>query len=143
MEINFNARFDQMDANIAHLQHDVHYLYEQQDYSCSYVSPPPPHQDFFFSFLYIFFWKLMFGFFSIYFRFMSEYFVKFFNLALVLFSIFSVYFPFLSYVCVNFPLMKLYLPLSYLLSITCLSFLFDFWQRGRNIWVKVYLFHFN
>ena len=42
MESNFNSRFDQLDANIAHLQHDVHYLYEQQGYSCSYGHPPPP-----------------------------------------------------------------------------------------------------
>ena len=41
METNFNSRFDQLDANIAHLQHDVHYLYEQQGHSCSYPPPPP------------------------------------------------------------------------------------------------------
>ena len=48
METNFSARFDQMDENIAHLQHDAHYLYEQQGYTCSYAPfahPPPPHQD--------------------------------------------------------------------------------------------------
>ena len=49
METNFNSRFDQLDANIAHLQHDIHYLYEQQGYSCSYAPfthpPQPPPQD--------------------------------------------------------------------------------------------------
>ena len=32
MESNFNVRFTQMDENLAHLQHDVHHIYEQQGY---------------------------------------------------------------------------------------------------------------
>ena len=45
MESNFNVRFTQMNENIAHLQHVVHHIYEQQGYSCtfsSFVPPPPP-----------------------------------------------------------------------------------------------------
>ena len=45
METNFNAHFDQVDASIARLQHDVHYHYEQQGYTCAYapfIHPPPP-----------------------------------------------------------------------------------------------------
>ena len=29
MESNLNVYFTQMDENLAHLQHDVHYIYEQ------------------------------------------------------------------------------------------------------------------
>ena len=44
IESNFNLRFNQVDENLAHLQHDIHYFYEQQGFSCTYSSfmPPPP-----------------------------------------------------------------------------------------------------
>ena len=45
MESNFNVHFTQLDENLAHLQHDVHHIYEQQGYSCtfsSFVPSPPP-----------------------------------------------------------------------------------------------------
>ena len=29
MELNFNVCFTQMDENLAHLQHDVHHIYEK------------------------------------------------------------------------------------------------------------------
>lgn len=45
MESNFNEHFTHLNESIVHLQHDVHYIYEQQGYSCSYPPPPPPTQD--------------------------------------------------------------------------------------------------
>ena len=52
IESNFNegfnqvdSRFDQMDGSINHLQHDIHNLYEQQGFSCSFMPPPPLQQD--------------------------------------------------------------------------------------------------
>ena len=45
MESNFNMRFTYLDENIAHLQYDIHHIYEQQGYTCtfsSFVLSPPP-----------------------------------------------------------------------------------------------------
>ena len=49
MESNFNQCFDSVDEYIAHLQYDVHYLYERQGYACQYAlfvhyPPSPAHE---------------------------------------------------------------------------------------------------